>query len=219
MIGLRASLGLVFFSVCSVAYGGHTEQRDYVIHIDGKESGATSMTIVQQDDGTCYMKAKVVVNFRKLVFSYTYQVEAEEWWKQDKLIGAKTSANDNGKKADVVARTTNDGLSVTVNNGQPRLLPIEAWTSSYWKLADAKFHNNKVTILETDTGRELFGKLEYVGTEQLPVAGTPTKVFRFKVTGIANPVDLWYDAYHRLVRQEFTEDGYKTIVHLSHIRR
>ena len=33
------------------------------------------------------------------------------------------------------------------------------------------------------------------------------------------PVDLWYDKYHRLVRQEFTDSGHKTIVQLENVRR
>ena len=41
----------------------------------------------------------------------------------------------------------------------------------------------------------------------------------FRVTGGPTPIDLWFDRYYRLVRQEFTEAGHKMIVQLVNVRR
>ena len=40
----------------------------------------------------------------------------------------------------------------------------------------------------------------------------------YRITGKVN-VDLWYDGSERLVRQEWIEQGHKTIVELRGVRR
>ncbi len=215
---IRIGFTWMIFLAAGAATAGDAETREYAIHVDGKESGSTTMTIVQQDDGSSYMKAEVKVAVKKLIFSYKLQLDAEEWWKAGKLVAAKTHVLENARKTEVVARSTAQGLEVSVN-GQVKLLAEDCWTSSFWKLADVKYHNKQIPIVETDTGKDFLGKLDFVGQEQLPIAGNPTKVYHFRVTGIPSTTDVWYDGYHRLVRMEFTEDGHKMLVHLTGIKR
>jgi hypothetical protein len=110
-------------------------------------------------------------------------------------------------------------LRVRVNGKNASAMRPDVWTSSYWKLADKKFHNNQVPILDADSGTVNNGQLQYVGTETLKVGAKAEECFRFRVTGIPVPIDLWFDRFHRLVRQEFTESGHKTIVQLLPIQR
>jgi hypothetical protein len=208
------SIAMLFLAQVAPSRADSTERRDYTIFVDGKESGHTSMTIVEKDGGEAYLKLAVQVKARIVLIEYEYNLEAEEWWKAGKLVGLKSSCNDNGKRTTVQVAPDADALSVRVNDTLRRT-STDTWTTSYWKLVDAKFHNKPVTVLETDRGKDVSGKLEYVGTEQLTVAGEPTKCFRFRISG----TDIWFDQYHRLVRQELTELGHRTIVMLTSTKR
>jgi hypothetical protein len=217
-----ARLTLVATVVLLAGAGGaaravDTEHRDFTILVDGKTAGQSRVTVVQQDDGSAYMKATASVKLQGL-FAYNFSIDAEEWWKGGKLIALKAHSEENRKRTDVAV--SGDGKQLVVNvNGQARTLDPDIWTTSYWKLADARFHNNKIAILETDTGTLLAGQLQYVGTEKLTVGTALKDCYHFRVTGIPAPIDLWYDQFHRLVRQEFTESGHRTIVQLDAIRR
>lgn len=201
------------------AHADDTEHREYSIVIDGKDAGVSRMTIIQKDDGSAYMSGSVDVKFRHLVIAeYTLKVESQEWWKDGKLIGAKTKANDNGKKMEVIVGLDGSQLRLSVN-GASRMIKPETWTSSYWKLADKRFHNNAVPILEVDSGKEYTCELKYIATQKQKVGNELQDCFHFRVSSAPGPVDLWFDKYHRLVRQEFTESGHKTVVQLINIRR
>lgn len=209
----------LFIAPLAPALADDTEQREFSIFIDGKEAGSSRMTLVQQDDGTTYMTATVDVKFRHLVvIDYVIKAETQEWWKDGRLVGMKTSSSDNGKKYEAtVALDPNKQLRMKVN-GKESILNADVWTNSYWRLADARFHNKKISIVEVDTGKEYTSELKYIGTEKVPVGKDFVSCYRFQVTA-PNPVDLWFDKYHRLVRQEFTEQGHKTIVQLNNVKR
>jgi hypothetical protein len=203
----------------SRARADDTEQREFSIFVDGKEAGSSRMTLIQKDDGTTYMSATLDVKFRHLVVvEYVIKAETQEWWKDGRLIGMKTTSNENGKKHEVAVAAENKQLRIRVNGRENTLNP-DVWTNSYWKLADARFHNKQVPIVEVDTGKEFITGLKYVGAEKLKVGSQFMDCYRFIVLAAPGPVDLWYDRYHRLVRQEFTESGHKTVVQLLHVRR
>jgi hypothetical protein len=195
-----------------------TEQRDFTILVDGKAAGASRMTIIQKDDGITYMKASAEVKLQG-IFAYSFRVEAEEWWKDGKLIGLKAQSQENKKHAQVVVGSDGKVLTLSVD-GKKRGLGPEVWTTSYWKLADARFHNKEIPVLETDTGNTFMGRLQFVrGEEKITIAGKLENCYHFCVHGPTGPCDLWFDRFHRLVRQEFTESGHRTIVQLDSIRR
>ncbi|MCI0642268.1 MAG: DUF6134 family protein [Gemmataceae bacterium] len=202
----------------SVARASHTEQRDYSILVDGKEAGQSRMTIVTQDDGTTVVSGTARVDVRLLIGNYSVRIDGTEWWKDGKLIGVRSSTVENGKKTEVVVSVDGNQLRARVN-GQDKAVRADVWTNSFWKLADARFHNKPVPVFEVDSGKEHMGQLNFIGTEQLTIANQPQACYRFRVTGGAYPVDVWFDRYHRMVRQEFVESGHKTIVQLLSVRR
>ena len=213
-------LVLCLFALACPAYADDTEQREFSIFIDGKEAGATNMTLVQKDDGITYMSATLDVKFKHLVvLEYVIKAKTQEWWKDGRLVGMETSAIDNGKKTDVlIAVDNNNQLRMRVNGKDSPINP-DVWTNSFWRLADSRFHNKKVPILDVDSGKEHNTELKYVGMEKMPVGKQFVDCYRFLVPNAPGPVDLWFDKYHRLVRQEFTEQGHKTIVQLVSIKR
>jgi hypothetical protein len=202
----------------SPARATDVERREFSILIDGKDSGFSRMVITVQDDGTTVMQGSCSVKFTKLLFTFSYQIEASEWWKDGKLIGLKSKSTENSKKNDVSGSM--DGAQLKVRaNGKDVVLRSDAWTTSYWKLADAKYHNKPVPLVDPEDGKEYNGQLQFVAQEQITINKTPQTCYHFKVTGGPQPTDLWYDRFHRLVRQEFTEQGHKIIVQLNQIVR
>lgn len=190
-----------------------TETREYAVLVNGKEAGQSTITIVESDDGKTYMKGTVSVKVAGIVFPYAFTSETQEWWLKDRLTNLVAVSTENGKKTEVTAKAEVDRVLVSVN-GQARAVSWEVWTSSFWKLADRRFHNKDVPILEPDTGKDMPAKLEYVGVEKQKIGGQLEDCYHFRVTGIPSPTDLWFDRHHRLVRQEFTEKNQKTIVQL-----
>ncbi|HWY87527.1 MAG TPA: DUF6134 family protein [Gemmataceae bacterium] len=216
---------MIVLAFCWLAYpaapaalGADTEQRDYAILVDGKESGQSRLTITVEADGTTVVAGTARVKINRVLFNYAFNVESTEWWKDGKLMGLKASSVENGKQTDVTAAS--DGVQLKLRlNGQDRAASVEAWTSSFWKLADARYHNKSIPVLEPDTGKEFIGQLQYIGTEQLTLLSQPQSCYHFRVSGGSYPIDVWFDRYHRLVRQEFTDTGHKTIVQLTAVKR
>ncbi len=202
----------------ALARADDTELREYAIFIEGKESGTSRMTMIQKDDGSAYMSGTVELKFRQIIVDYTLKVESQEWWKNGQLVAMKTTCIENGKKTELTVALDNNQLRMRFN-GKDTPLKREVWPTSYWKLADARFHNKQIPVLEADTGKELLCELKYIGLEKLKV-GELQDCYHFRVVSASSsPTDLWFDRYHRLVRQEFTESGHKTIVQLTKITR
>ena len=110
-----------------------------------------------------------------------------------------------------------DGLDVRVNR-VAKTSRADSLLSSYWFQPDSKLINTTVPIIDADTGRDLDGKLEFVGTETRTIAKQTVKVNHFKFTGKVN-VDLWYDGSTRLVRQEWVEEAKRVVIELNELRR
>ncbi len=222
--GCRRS-GIIFSAIVVISLGysaaraDDREQRDFSIFVNGKEAGVSRMLLVQRDDGTSYMSGSVDVKFRGVIVDFSLKVETQEWWKQGRLIALKTTSQENNKRTEVVGSLDNNGqLRVRVNNRDNVVNP-EVWTDSYWKLADSRFHNKKLPILEVETGKDFVGELRYNGPKRLKVGNDFLDCYHFTVSTNTGPVEVWYDRYHRLVRRESTESGHKIIVQLNGIRR
>jgi hypothetical protein len=195
-----------------------TEYRDFKILVEGKESGFSQMTLTRKNDGTMNMTGSAAVRISQVFFTYSFNSQASEWWKDGQLVNMKTSTTENGKKTEIIATAQPGGIQLQVNN-QGRLTRSNIWPNSFWKLADAKYHNKDIPVLEADTGKEYTGHLAYVATEELPVIGQNQKCYHFRVTGGPSPVDLWFDRYYLLVRQDFIDSGRRVSVQLTKIRR
>lgn len=212
------------------------ETREFKVWVDGTERGKCTMQIGTRDDGaeTVRVDASIRVNF--VVYKYTYSCAGHEVWKDDRLIELQRTADYNGTRYAVKAVPAAQGLHVTVN-GKASHTAHEAWPTSYWRLparwhqkaepidgvvqvgaddAPAPIRPQTVPLLDSDHGRALSGTLQRVGEESLMVAGKKMACTHYRITGDVQ-VDLWYDAGHRLVRQQSLEDGHKTLLHLMRL--
>src|SRR5437868_1080841 len=106
------ALGAAMLAASSALAGADTEVRDFDILVDGKPAGQSRVTLVQEDDGSVYMKATVAVKLQTLL-PYSFSIDAQEWWKGGKLVSLKSSAQENKKRNEVFV--SGDGKQLTVN--------------------------------------------------------------------------------------------------------
>ena len=197
---------------------GEREQREYSVFIDGREAGSTTIDIDAQDNGTTVVTTRASIKVQRLIVLYSLTFDTSECWKDGKLVSLTSQAKENGKATNITMAAEGNQLRARIN-GQERMLPGDVWTSTFWKLPDAKFHNNQLALFEIDTGKDYKGQLQFVGTEQLTILNKLMPCFHFRYTGGATPTDVWFDSQHRLVRQEFVEMGHKTIGQLIQVKR
>src|SRR5262249_62054124 len=99
-------------------------------------------------------------------------------------------------------------------NGQERVARGDVWLTSYWQQPDGARVDQVVPLLDADTGRELDARLQFIGAQQMGVAGVVQEVRHYRLTGKVQ-ADLWYDAAGRLARQEWLEEGHRTVLELA----
>jgi hypothetical protein len=208
-------LGSLFFAGYSQA-AAETEVREFTIHVDGKHAGSYEMTITSQETGVTVMSGKARVRLKVFLKTYTYSYDGTEVWKHHRLHGFRSSTNDDGKIYAVSAEAAGNGVRVTVN-GREHLARADVWLTSYWHLPEARYRNQPIPVLEADTGKDINGHLHYLGAEQMVVAGQRQQCHHYRVTGGPSPVDLWFDGRERLVRQDYLDDGHRTILQVTNI--
>ena len=214
---LAAALALLA-PLSSSAGAADIETRDYTVSVSGKPAGEVHMTIHRQDNGAIWMRCDTDIKVKTVLGEYKFIYRGLEIWKNQRLVKFDSNTDDNGKRYIVSAVAETGGVRVKVNNVE-RMVKHHVWLTSYWSLPDPRLRNQELPILDADNGRDLTGKLQFVATEKIKVAGGPEiPLNHYRLNGKVN-VDLWYDGSDRLVRQSWTEQGHKTTVELRGVRR
>src|SRR5262249_51690802 len=129
---------------------------------------------------------------------YEYNYRGQEVWKGTRLQTLESSGKEKGKDFSVSVKLDGDSLLVKANGNQSRAR-ADAWTTSCWPLPAASFRNGAVPMLGCDNGAETTGRMEYVGTESIVVAGVKQDCTHYRVTKDVVH-DVWYDSLERIVR-------------------
>jgi hypothetical protein len=193
----------------------HTETREFEITANGSAAGTSRMQVVQEKNGDATMTGSVDVKVRAaFIFTQTFTSRTQEVWKSGKLAALTGNSAENSTHTVVNAKADANGLTVTTN-GVPQAVAGPVWSSSFWKLPSPNMQQvTHIKIVEPDTGKVYDGKLEFQGPKMLQVNNNQMQCLHFKLTGIPCETDLWFDQYHRLVRQEFTESRQHMVVQL-----
>jgi hypothetical protein len=217
---LPRALGLLLAAAALQALGlaqaaaADTETRIFAVNVDGKKAGDYQMVIQRQDDGTVVFQARSDVRVTLLAIPvYTYSYQGREVWKAGALQHFQSTGKEKGK--DFAIRADLDGSTIkVVANGQEGHVPADVWMTSCWQLPPARYRNADVQLLGCDTGVIIKSRCEYVGTEQIKVLGQVQNCTHYRVMKDAMH-DIWYDAQERLVRDEWTSNGHKTVVEMT----
>jgi hypothetical protein len=200
------------------AQAAETEVRKFNVSVDGKPSGSYTMQITKNDDGSvgisCDAHVKVKVAF---VTAYHYDYTSTELWKDGRVVSLKSTCDDDGKKYQVSATAGDKGLSVKVN-GQEKLVRGDVFLTSACCLPDAKRRDGAIPLMEADDGKEIDGKIQQISSGPMTVAGESVNATRYRLNSLVAH-DIWYDGNDRMVRQEWTEDGHKTVLELVSVKK
>jgi hypothetical protein len=199
------------------AWAADIETRRFAVLVDGKKAGDYQMTIQRQPDGAIAMSAQSDVRVTILgVPVYTYTYRGMEVWKAGRLHHFESTGKEKGKDFSVRADLDGQALRVWVN-GQERHSPPAVWTTSCWQLPEARLRND-LMHLGCDSGAVTPSRLQYVGAEQIVVAGQRQNCAHYRVMkDVAH--DIWYDAQDRLVRDEWVSSGHRTVLELTGVSR
>ena len=200
------------------AGAAEAETRDFNVLVDAKKAGEVHMTINRQDDGSTAVSCDTDVRVGAFFTLYKYSYRGRELWKDGRLQRFESKANDDGKDFAVTATAAADGLHVRANNVE-HTAADDAWPTSYWAEPDAKLADQSIPILDADTGRDLEAKVQFLGPEKYGPQGQEQTVQHVHLTGKGVLMDLWYDDARRLVREEWVEQGHRTVVDLYRVRR
>jgi hypothetical protein len=157
------------------------------------------------------------VRLSYLVYTYRYSYQGTEKWKDGRLLSLTSTTNDDGKRFSVAAQAEGDTLRVEINGQEHRTRP-DVWTTTCWRSPDPRFRGQALSLIDADTGKDLPGRLHYLGTSERMVAGQTRPCSHYRVTG-GMQAELWFDDQERLVRKESMEDGHRTVIELSRVKR
>lgn len=211
------------------------ETREFKVSVDGTPRGTCTMQIRRRDDGTETLSIKSGLAFNYVVYNYRYSSTGNEVWKDGRLVALENDADFNGKAYRVKAGPADKGLDLTVN-GKRSNVSADVWVTSYWQLPEqierrlnaeqtgivqtagtrtkAAQRALAVSLLDSDKGRPLRGRVERLGEETLTVAGKRSACTHYRIGGDVE-VELWYDSERRLVRQESVDSGHKSVLELT----
>lgn len=188
------------------------ETRDYAVAVDGKPAGTMRVLVTTGKENRQIATIQADVKVGHGIFGYTYSYRGSETWAADRIGALEANSNDNGKKTAVRAKIQSDRADVTVDGKLGANRPF-TWTTSYWRLPRDEVRTGELAVLDVDNGTAFNGRLEFVGTEQLNFGGTSMTCSHYHLHAKV-PVELWFDAKERLVRQTYVDDGHPTEIKL-----
>jgi hypothetical protein len=215
--GLCAAALILFGVGAPAARAADAETRDFAVSVAGKPVGEVHLTIKPRDDGTTTVNCDTDIYVNMLIGKYKFVFRGQEEWKGRRLVKFASNTDDNGKQFIVSGKAEAGGVRVKANNVE-KLVKPEVWLTTYWSLPDPKLRDKELTILDADNGKVMTATIKYVATEKLKIGGKEATLNHYRLSGDVK-MDLWFDGSERLVRQEWVEQGHKTIVELTGVRK
>lgn len=156
--------------------GAHAAEWNFRALLDDKPIGTHRFSLSSRgDERQLVSEASFQVRFLGLT-AYRYHHKATELWRGDCLDDLSATTDDDGKASQVkVDAASLEGCEMSF---------------AYWNPAI----RNRPRLLNAQTGQFENVQVSRAGTGTLDVHGTPTPATRWRITGPANPIDVWYSA-------------------------
>ena len=144
------------------------------------------------------------IKIKMLFFTvYRYKQTREEEWRDGKLIGLVSQADDDGTLYDIKGAAGPKGIIIT-SGKLSWILPPDSVPASYWNMSMV---TEKGPLVNAETGRLTDVKPVRIGNEKVTVAGKQIIATHYRLVA-KTPRDIWYDASGRWVKMTTTvRDG------------
>ena len=161
--------------------------------LDGKPIGQHRFSVtanagVPGDERKVLSEASFAVKFLGIT-AYRYRHTATEQWRDGCLTALASTTDDDGTASSV--RTEADGDALTVKAGTAvQSLKGCVMSFAYWNPAI----QTQTRLLNAQTGKAVAVQVSRIGSGSVEVRGLPVAATRFRITGPAQPIDVWYSA-------------------------
>ena len=140
------------------------------------------------DERRVISEASFAVKFLGIT-AYRYRHKATEQWRGECLTALTATTDDDGKASSV--RTEADGEALSVKTAAAtQSLSGCVMTFAYWNPAI----QTQTRLLNAQTGKAESVQVSRIGSGSVEVRGQPVAATRFRITGAAEPIDVWYSA-------------------------
>ena len=161
--------------------------------LDGKPIGqhrfsVTAKTSAQGDERKVLSEASFAVKFLGIT-AYRYRHTATEQWRGDCLTALASTTDDDGKSSSVRTEADGDALSVKAGSAVQSLKGC-VMSFAYWNPAI----QTQTRLLNAQTGKAEAVQISRIGGGSVEVRGQPVAATQFRITGPAQPIDVWYSA-------------------------
>jgi hypothetical protein len=171
-----SSKAIALSLICALSGSAHAVEWNFRALLDDKPIGTHSFSLdTRGDDRTLRSEANFAVKLLGITV-YRYRHSATEQWHGD-CLSELTAATDDGGKASKVHLAADALQGCTMS-------------FAYWN----PLIQSQIRLLNAQTGQLETVRISRVGTGTLDVRGTPTPATRWRITGPANPIDVWYSA-------------------------
>jgi len=178
---------LVLGSAISVA--AHATEWTFVARLDDKPIGTHRFDLSDDGNGrTLLSEARFAVKFLGIT-AYRYRHNATEHWRGDCLSELSSTTDDDGKPVKVHL----DGTALTGC----------AMSFAYWNPQI----RSATRLVNAQTGQFENVQIARAGEATLKVRGLQTSATRWRITGPAQPIDVWYSAQGDWVGLDSTVAG------------
>jgi hypothetical protein len=186
------TLGLMLFAAAALPLPAATpgaEAWDFQVTLDGKPIGEHRFDLsVSGDRRQLVSQARFVVKFLGIT-AYRYSHQAVEQWQGDCLSGLSAETDDDGRALRVHAEGGVAGLRVDTDGGSaPAQLPGCVMSFAYWNPAMRRMNR----LLNAQTGVAERVQVSRMDDAAIEVHGRPVSATRWRITGAAAPIDVWY---------------------------
>jgi Family of unknown function (DUF6134) len=185
-----ARLLLLFSAAGCCAASALADEWRFRVLLDGEVIGDHNFSVSASGDAREVVSEAIFVVKVLGIPVYRYRHKASESWRGSCLVQLVSSTDDDGKISQVRAQVGIDGrLDVTAGN-TARSLPGCTMTFAYWNPA----LRQQTKLLNAQTGAEERVQIRPLGEAVLDLRGEPVAAQRWRISGAAAPLDVWYSA-------------------------
>ena len=184
-----SSKAIALSLICALSGSAHAVEWNFRALLDDKPIGTHSFKLdARGDERTLYSEASFAVKFLGFT-AYRYRHIATEHWRGDCLKELDATTNDGGKASEV--HLAADALKGCL------------MSFAYWN----PVIQTQTRLLNAQSGQFEAVQVSRIGPGTLDVRGTPTTAMRWRITGPANPIDVWYSTQGEWIGLDSTVAG------------
>ncbi len=146
-------------------------------------------------------EARFEVKFLSIT-AYRYVHDATEEWRGNCLVRLDARTDDGGQHSLVQAVSSGDGVMVATQMTHERL-PGCVMSFAYWNPQMLR----QSRLLNAQTGKFEMEKVVALGEQTISVRGVAVAAKHYRLTGLKQPIDLWYSTDDEWLALESTVSG------------